>query len=130
LKRRVGRGRSVAVGSGSDWSEVPVFRVQPATLDARVVPGCPPGPAMSAVAEVGLELAPDGVADASLQCSQRFLLALAFGQLAVVVDAAGGGVGDLGDGGCRAWFRVRFPRGFNRCLFLGPLDASMGAVPL
>jgi hypothetical protein len=26
-------GRSVVVGSGSDCSEVPVFRVQPATLD-------------------------------------------------------------------------------------------------
>ena len=37
-------GRSVGVGSGSGCSEVPVFRVQPATLDVRVVPGCPPGP--------------------------------------------------------------------------------------
>jgi hypothetical protein len=31
--QRRGRGRSVVVGSGSDCSEVPVFRVQPATLD-------------------------------------------------------------------------------------------------
>jgi hypothetical protein len=33
LGQRRGRGRSVVVGSGSDCSEVPVFRVQPATLD-------------------------------------------------------------------------------------------------
>jgi hypothetical protein len=39
-------GRSVVVGFGSDLSEEPAFQdVEPVTLDCRVVPGCPPGPA-------------------------------------------------------------------------------------
>ena len=29
-----------------------------------------------------------------------------------------------------AWFDCRSPRGFNRCRFFGPDDASIGAVPL
>jgi hypothetical protein len=66
LKQCSGRRRSVVVGPGVTCSEVPVFRVQPATLDSRVVPDCPPGPALSAAAEVDLELAPDGVADPAI----------------------------------------------------------------
>ena len=42
------RGRlvlSLVSGPGSDLSEEPVFQdVEPATLDYRVVPECPPGP--------------------------------------------------------------------------------------
>jgi len=40
-------GRSVVVGLGSDFSEVPVFRDLPAALDFRVAPDCPPGPRSS-----------------------------------------------------------------------------------
>src|SRR6266516_3233505 len=47
--------------------------------------------------EVDLELAPDRVADAPLQCAQRFLFGFALGDLALVVDASGGVVRDLGD---------------------------------
>jgi hypothetical protein len=51
----------------------------------------------SARLEVDLELAPDGVADAPLQGAEGFFLGFALGQLAFVVDAAGGVVADLGD---------------------------------
>src|SRR5918996_2946732 len=57
-----------------------------------------PGP-LSAAAEVDLELAPDGVADATLQGAQRLFLRLPFGDLALVVDPARCVVADLGDGG-------------------------------
>src|SRR2546430_16259854 len=46
---------------------------------------------------VELELAPDRVADAPLQCPERFLLRLALDEFALVVDASGGVVRDLGD---------------------------------
>jgi hypothetical protein len=52
---------------------------------------------LSAAAEVDLELAPDGVADAPLEGSQCFSLRLPFGELGFVVDAAGRVVADLGD---------------------------------
>jgi hypothetical protein len=55
-----------------------VFRVQPATLDVRVVPGCPPGPLWSAVTEVGLELPPDDVGEAALQGPEGFFAGLPF----------------------------------------------------
>jgi hypothetical protein len=51
------------------------------------------------VAQVDLELAPDGIADAALESAQRFLLRLPLGDLALVVGPAGGVVADLGDGG-------------------------------
>ena len=44
-----------------------------------------------------MELAPDRVADAPLQCPERFLLRLALDEFAFVVDASGGVVRDLGD---------------------------------
>src|SRR4029453_9862932 len=47
---------------------------------------------------VDAELSPDRVADASLECAQCFLFGFTFGEFAVVVDAAGGVVPDLGDG--------------------------------
>jgi hypothetical protein len=54
---------------------------------------------LSAAAEVDLELAPDGVADAALQGAQRLLVRLPLGDLALVVGPAGRVVADLGDGG-------------------------------
>jgi hypothetical protein len=55
---------------------------------------------LSAAAEVDLELAPEGVADATLQGAQRLLLRLPLGDLAlVVVGPARRGVADLGDCG-------------------------------
>src|SRR5215211_8815252 len=51
----------------------------------------------SAGGDVELELAPDRVADAPLQCAERFLFRFAFGEFAFVVDASGGVVRDLSD---------------------------------
>ena len=50
----------------------------------------------------------------------------------VVVGPAGGVVADLGDGGHvdRVVQLAVTARGFSRCRFLGPEDASIGAVPL
>ncbi len=96
-KGRLRCGRSVGVGFGSDCSEVPVFRVQPAALDLRVVPGCPPEPTLLAVLEVDLKLAPHRVADATLEGAQRLLLGLALGKFSVVVDASRCVVRDLCD---------------------------------
>ena len=81
-------GRSVRVGFGSDFSEVPVFRDLPAALDFRVAPDCPPGP-RSLSAGVGAQSLVDGVADASFQAAHRFLAGLPVGLFREVVDAAG-----------------------------------------
>jgi len=43
----VGLVGSVPTGSGSDLSEESVVGVEPAALDCRVAPGCPPGPVSS-----------------------------------------------------------------------------------
>ncbi len=92
-----GFGRRLVVGFGSDLvRRVGLQDAEPATLDFRVVPGCPPEPRSSG-GEVDLELTPDGVADPSFQRAQRFLLGLPLSDLAVVVDAAGRVVTDLGD---------------------------------
>lgn len=48
---------------------------------------------------VDVELPPDGVADASFQTTESFSGALAFGEFASVVGAAGCVVADLDDGG-------------------------------
>ena len=39
-------GVSLLFGSGSDFSEVPVFRDCAGHAGFRVVPGCPPGPCL------------------------------------------------------------------------------------
>ena len=76
-------GRSVGVGFGSDFSEVPVFRDLPAALDFRVAPDCPPGPRSRSAAGVGAESLVDGVADrvvsgsASLLCGTSLRLVCA-----------------------------------------------------
>jgi hypothetical protein len=45
-RAEIAAGPSVSMGPGVTYlSEVPVFRDQPAALDVRVAPGCPPGPA-------------------------------------------------------------------------------------
>jgi hypothetical protein len=54
---------------------------------------------LSATTEVDLELAPDRVADPTLQSSQRLLLGLPFGDLALVVGATRRVVADLSDRG-------------------------------
>jgi hypothetical protein len=54
---------------------------------------------LSAATEVDLELAPHGVADATLQSAQRLLLGLPLGDLALVVGATWRVVADLGDRG-------------------------------
>ena len=61
---------------------------EPATLDDRDVPGCPPGPAYWLGGGVDEELAVDGVADVALQRADGVLLGLALGELAVEVGAA------------------------------------------
>jgi hypothetical protein len=52
---------------------------------------------LSAAAEVELELAPDGVADPTLEGAQRLLVRLPLGDLALVVGPARRVVADLGD---------------------------------
>jgi hypothetical protein len=52
---------------------------------------------LSAAAEVELELAPDGVADPTLEGAQRLLVRLPLGVLALVVGPARRVVADLGD---------------------------------
>ena len=78
-----------------------------------------------------MELAPDGIADATLQGAQRLLLRLPLGDLALVVGLARGVVADLGDGGqVEGMVQFALPRGLSRWRLWGPLEASMGAVPL
>ena len=74
---------------------MPAFRDLPATLDLRVVPGCPPGPRSCSVVEVGAELSVDGVADPSFHAAHRFFAALPVGLFREVVGAAGCVVTDL-----------------------------------
>ena len=113
----------------------------PATLDSVTSSRCPPEPTTSSsggarparrsVAGVGDESLVDGVADVSLQRAERFFAGLAFGLLAEVVGAPGGVVADLGDGGhVDRVVQLAVTAGFNRCRFLGPDEASIGAVPL
>jgi hypothetical protein len=91
-------GRSVCVGFGSDWSEEPTFQdVESATLEFESFLSVLPDPLLAG-REVESELAPDRVADAPLQCAERFFGGLAFGEFALVVDASGGVVTNLGHG--------------------------------
>jgi hypothetical protein len=102
LKRPVLAGRRVD-GRVREWLG-PKSRCagcEPATLDDRDVPECPPGPALS-LGAVGVdeELAVDRVADVALERADRVLLGLALGQLALEVCAAlGVALADLADGG-------------------------------
>jgi hypothetical protein len=54
---------------------------------------------LSAATEIDLELAPDGVADPTLQSAQRLLLRLPLGDLALVVGATLRVMADPGDRG-------------------------------
>ena len=63
---------------------------EPAALDAESFPGCPPGPSSRRrAARRRRRRRVDGVADPPLEGAERFLAGLAFGDLAVVVGAAG-----------------------------------------
>jgi hypothetical protein len=102
-----------------------------------------PGP-LSAATEIDLALAPDGVADATLQGAQRLLLRLPLGDLALVVDPARGVVADLGDGGqvkrvvqvsgCRAGcagdgFGAGWRRRWGRCRCRTRTGPGLGTGP-
>jgi hypothetical protein len=89
------RGRS-----GSGFSEVPVFRVQPATLDLKSRPWLPSRAASAVSGGVGDEVAVDGIADASLQRADRGSAGHPVGALAVIEPAAGAvAMPELGDRG-------------------------------
>ena len=92
----------MVVGSGSDLSEEPVFRLEPVTLDSEsflIVLSGPPSSARCGAAGVSDEVAVDPVRDSSFQGPDRFFRCFAFGDVAVVVGAAFGVVAELGDGG-------------------------------
>ena len=86
------RGRAVAgvdaaarcCGSGSDFTGEPAIRdVEPAALAAESLPSVLTGPLPPGAFGVHEELAVDGVAHTALERSERFLLRLALGHLAV-----------------------------------------------
>ena len=89
-------------GPGSDFAEEPLFRCEAATLATEPFLECPARARCSAGERdgVGDEVPPDDVAEPPLQRADRFAWRLAFGELAVVVAAAGAvAVADLGDRG-------------------------------
>jgi hypothetical protein len=93
---RAGRGgRSVAVGFGSDCSEVPVSGI----CRPRWISESPlivlPNPCSCSGSGVGSQSLVDRVVDASLQATHRFFAGLPFGLLVEVVGAAGRVVTDL-----------------------------------
>ena len=124
----------MVVGSGSDLSEEPAVQdAEPVTLDFVSFLSVLPGPVSSLLesAGVGDQWPVDDVGELALQRSDRFFGALALGDVAVVVVAAGAGVAELGDGDdvdravqLAVAARVQpMPR-------RSPEDASMGAVAL
>src|SRR5436190_1437011 len=109
--RRV--GRSVVTGPGvTDPKSRLLWGVRPVTLDLRAVPalssrardvgggdGGLGGGTGCLVAGVADQLPVDDVADASFEGAQGFFGGVALGLFALVVEAPGGVVSDLGDGG-------------------------------
>jgi hypothetical protein len=93
----VGLIGSVVTGSGSDLSEESVVGVEPAALDCRVAPWCPPGP-VSSLGCASRKGGVNGIGELSFQAAQGFPVAFSGCALALVVGAAGGVVADLGDG--------------------------------
>jgi len=93
--------------------------------------GLGPARLCAAVSGVGEKLPVDDVADAPLEGAERFLLRLGLGQLALVVDAAGVIVGDLGEG-CGVDGVVDLPvaSGVEPVAGLGTRGRFGGAVPL
>jgi hypothetical protein len=111
-------------------SEEPVSGCKAGRAGLRVAPSALPGP-LGSVAGVGDELAVDGVAGLALQGARCFLAGLAFGELAPVVDASVGVVGDLGDGGdVDGPVELAVPAWVESVPVLEALDAAMGAVAL
>jgi hypothetical protein len=134
LKRPVLAGRRVD-GRVREWLG-PKSRCagcEPATLDDRDVPECPPGPALS-LGAVGVdeELAVDRVADVALERADRVLLGLALGQLALEVRAAlGVALADLADGGqLQGVVQPSVAPWETRWTIRPPEDRSTGAVLL
>jgi hypothetical protein len=80
---------------------------------------------------VGHEPLVDGVGQASFQAAQGLLAGLALGEFAPVV-----GLPEVGWRICtmairyRAWLSLRLPARDRRRRTTGPLEASMGAVPV
>jgi hypothetical protein len=84
-----------------------------------------------AATEVDLELAPDGVADATLQSAQRLLLRLPLGDLALVVGATRCVVADLGDRGqVEGVVQLAVTSRVEPMAFAGTAGRFDGAVPL
>ena len=88
-------------GPGGDVAEEPVFRCEPGTQATEPFLECPARARCSArggALGVGDEVAPDDVAEATLERPDRLARGLAFGEFAVVVATAGAvAVSDLGD---------------------------------
>jgi hypothetical protein len=81
------------------------------------------------VAAVDEELSVDGVADASVEGSHRFVAAVAVDLLAWVVAAAGGVVARVGHGGHVDGVReLTVAERVSRSRTICPLEASIGAV--
>ena len=95
MARATGDGILFLLGPGIDFSEVPVFRVQPAALDSESPLIVVPGPSSTLEAGVDLELPPEGIGDPPLQRRERFFAGLALGLAAQIVGAPGRVVTDL-----------------------------------
>ena len=79
------------------------------------------------------EVTPHDIAQASFEAADRFSWGVAFGELAVVVGAAGAvAVTDLGDrrGVQRVVESAVAAPGDNRCVVRPPEENSIGAVPV
>jgi hypothetical protein len=78
------------------------------------------------------QLSIDGVADVTLESSDRFHLGLALCHLALKVRATSESVWRIWQMAamCRAWLSLRFPRRESRCTTRPAEENSTGAVPL
>ena len=88
-------------GPGGDCAEEPVFRCEPVTQATETFLVCPARTRWSSIGDasgVGGEVTKDDVAEPALEGTDRFARGVSFGELAVVVVAAGAvAVTDLGD---------------------------------
>ena len=127
------RGRSVWVGPGlCRRTGRQGCRIGHAGVG--VVPGCPPGPAVSAsgAGGVGNEVAVDRIGYVTLEGPQRFFVGSAFGDVSIDVGASSepGWRSWQMTAMCRAWLRLRLPRWESRWTVRPPEEKSTGAVPL
>ena len=77
-----------SAGPGSDLSEELVVGVEPAALDVRVAPECPPGPAAKRCSSADHE-SPNPVGQAAFQTTHGLVMGLAGCDLGVVVGPTG-----------------------------------------